>query len=372
MKKIVVLVFAFILLMTFAAVPVMADALVIHVYPGQSIQDAIDEASIGAIIIVHEGTYYRSITIDKELTLIGSGATISAAVGPFPWGVKVIAGGVKISGFTITNAAQAGIHLEGSFSGCRIDNNEISQCSTGIYIKSASNVDIKDNEIHAFGHAITVDSGSEISIKNNKIWAGSTYSGVRFSKSSSVEVKGNTVYTSADAVYFIQGSDVAIKGNILQGRFHGVYIFGMSTATMGDAEVVDNVIFTSYDSSTLVSSGIVLGWVNNAAVIGNEVLIGANTDPSGNGITLVGSTGSTVRDNSVSGDFMKGIAISGTATYYSTANTVIDDIVLGDDRTGNVGIYFNTFTSGNIVVNNIISGVSLPIQDDSGLNTILP
>jgi len=46
------------------------------VYPGDSIQDAIDGAEEGDTIYVHAGTYVENVDVDKRITLIGDGADV--------------------------------------------------------------------------------------------------------------------------------------------------------------------------------------------------------------------------------------------------------------------------------------------------------
>ena len=43
----------------------------IHVYPGESIQAAINAAAPGDTIIIHEGTYNEKLVVDKSLTIEG-------------------------------------------------------------------------------------------------------------------------------------------------------------------------------------------------------------------------------------------------------------------------------------------------------------
>jgi hypothetical protein len=46
------------------------------VYPGESIQGAIDGAGAGDTIYVHEGTYIENVDVNKRVTLIGDGADV--------------------------------------------------------------------------------------------------------------------------------------------------------------------------------------------------------------------------------------------------------------------------------------------------------
>lgn len=359
----------FILCMLSSTLSAYADSHVIHVYQGQFIQDAIDAASEGSTIIVHEGIYYQSITVNKQLTLIGLGATISGAVGPESWATKVVADGVRISGFTIANAATDGILIEDEISDCLFDDNIITQCSTGISIELASKIEVRNNEIYPWGTGIFAAFASEISVKNNVIIAGGTYPGITISDSSNVEIKENTVYANGIPVSCIRGSNIVIKGNFLQGSTAGIRIFGLATTPLTGVVVADNVVVTGNRSPDRWHQGIMLTSVIEADVKNNVVSIGTNTNPLSFGISLGDSDGCKISGNLVFGDFAYGIYLLGRMGYPSTSNVLSENVIAGGARVDDIGILFTQYTSGNIAVNNIILGVSIPIQDDSGQNT---
>jgi hypothetical protein len=56
---------------------------VVDVMPGDSIQDALDTASAGSLILVHPGVYYDSIVMSKEVKLQGFGPGASVIDGRF-------------------------------------------------------------------------------------------------------------------------------------------------------------------------------------------------------------------------------------------------------------------------------------------------
>jgi pectin methylesterase-like acyl-CoA thioesterase len=59
------------------AVPATSFADVIDVFPGESIQHAVNRAHHGDVIKVHEGIYHQSVAIRKNgLTLKGSGTDL--------------------------------------------------------------------------------------------------------------------------------------------------------------------------------------------------------------------------------------------------------------------------------------------------------
>lgn len=116
-----------------------------------SIQEAVNAAKEGDIIMVDPGTYRESVVIEKRITLIGSGpeataiyATTGNAV-TFKWG----SGAASIIGFSITSAGENGIYCESQTSP-GISNNVISGGKNGVYCEY-SQAGISNNVIIGSG-----------------------------------------------------------------------------------------------------------------------------------------------------------------------------------------------------------------------------
>jgi pectin methylesterase-like acyl-CoA thioesterase len=106
-----------------------ASAKTIDVFPGQSIQAAVNLANPGDVIAVHQGVYHGSVRIDKDdLTLRGAGTTPQGTVlNPKPsqgvhgrtgisvfhhtdqHGQPVLTRGTDVSGFRVEGFAQGGV-----------------------------------------------------------------------------------------------------------------------------------------------------------------------------------------------------------------------------------------------------------------------
>ena len=77
MKKLISIAVAAALLVTIAVTTPVSASVGIHVYPGDSIQAAVDAASPGDTIIVHKGEYHQSVKIGtNDITLKGAGAIL--------------------------------------------------------------------------------------------------------------------------------------------------------------------------------------------------------------------------------------------------------------------------------------------------------
>lgn len=150
MRKILPMVFVVVLVLGVAGPAAWADPEVWDVYPDGSIQAAIDDASDGDIVYVHEGTYDESVVIDGvNVSLIAVGPVTlqpTSACADHGDVIQVYNSASTIEGFTIDA------------------NYSVSGCLGGIYAKggceSADYVDVtvRDNRISNYGkNGITVN-----------------------------------------------------------------------------------------------------------------------------------------------------------------------------------------------------------------------
>lgn len=115
-----------------------------------SIQQAIDNASDGDIIIVKDGIFVENIDINKPLTVKsenGPAKCVVQAKSSDDHVFEVVSNYVSISGFTIKGATgyqKAGIFLN-TVKNCNISNNEVVGNYYGINLWSSSNNTLTNN-----------------------------------------------------------------------------------------------------------------------------------------------------------------------------------------------------------------------------------
>jgi len=135
-----------------------------------SIQEAVNAAKEGDIVMVDPGTYKESVTIDKKITLIGSGPGATAIYTTAGNAVTFEEGSgeASIIGFSITSAGENGIYCDYNTSS-GISNCVISGGRNGIYCNSDSKAGISNNVIIGCGSNGVETYFSSPSIANNII-----------------------------------------------------------------------------------------------------------------------------------------------------------------------------------------------------------
>lgn len=147
----------YMLTLTFNIQPAKADPATFMVpddYP--TIQEAIDAASPGCLILVSHGTYRGNLIITKSIKLVGEEPHTTVLDGQRTSNViEVTADDVQISGFTIQNSSS--------------DNLVTKKMGAGIFLSRSSDVTIRDNIISDNGWGIRLERSGNNSISNNKI-----------------------------------------------------------------------------------------------------------------------------------------------------------------------------------------------------------
>ncbi len=237
------------LIMSFLAsygVTAMTGGAAIHVYPtlgGSPIQDAIDNASAGDTILVHKGTYYENVVIDKSLSLIGEDPNSTVIDGNKTGSTILIiyAGNVSVSRFTIMNSGP-----------------QIFDC--GISIEYTSNAGISSNVITSNNDGISLRYSANCVLSNNTIYS-NDYDGLSLYYSGNNTLANNTLYLNEmHGINLQSSSDNIISSNTLRSNEN----YGMNLQHSSNNKVTRNTL-------SLSESGIALYYCTNNTFSSNVV-----------------------------------------------------------------------------------------------------
>jgi len=353
-----------------------------------AINEAIDEAEDGDLILVSPGTYNENIEIRKKIELRSTGGWGVTAIDGYGLDTVVFFADIdgsdgqvaKISGFTIRGGKSAegragGITMYGAdvvVENNRIADNESSMDGGGFLFNESSTATIRDNIIenntaYRFGGAMSIVGSSNPLIYNNIIRnndaAGAYYGfwgagggGIFVDQESAPQIMKNTIeYNSADHA----GGGISLRKDTRA-------IIEENVIAYNDAAYGGGVHFETEGSvSTLTSNTI----KNNTAWKKDE-FIGSGY---GGGVSIYNQSQVKIRDNTIHDNTGQsgggGIVVSENAKATIEANDIYNNktVLTVDNHYTGGGIYVADATM--YVYNNNIFGNEACIGGGIGLDT---
>lgn len=212
----------FIFLVIFGATVTQAGAAVINVNGNggghyTTIQDAINNAQNGDVILVSQGIYQENVKIDKELTILshsalsGNQTDHTYIIGTVPGKsiFDIYSSNVTIEGFYIlgsplgTDSHRVGIYLEG-VQNCSLINNTIILNYLGIALQDSQGSYLRGNLISLGSDGIALNH-SENNILSNNLVITDTH-GILLNNSVNTTLINNIEYSSSIRIYQRNGS----------------------------------------------------------------------------------------------------------------------------------------------------------------------
>ena len=222
--------------------PVSADT--IDVYPGESIQEAINSAFPGDTVFVHAGIYTENLMVGKTLTLIGESKenTIIDGDRKEQSVIDVTASQVVITGFTVQNTSReagtsfAGIKISGAE--CNVTSNNMRKTKIGISVTSHESI-ISKNVATDNGHGIALYSSTGAIVESNNVSRNTV--GISLAFSSNNTILGNRAVNSSTGghgIYISSNSfNNAVLMNVLRFNYHGMWL-----SASNDNWIVQNLV----------------------------------------------------------------------------------------------------------------------------------
>ncbi|WP_440951767.1 right-handed parallel beta-helix repeat-containing protein [Methanococcoides sp. FTZ1] len=211
------------------------------------IQDAIDNANSGDIILVNPGTYNENLDINKPLTIISNSGipnetTIQARENDHVFHItsnNVIIGGFSIKG--THGPAKAGIYLD-EVHECIISNNILSNNENGIELASSSNNTLINNTIYSsIFDGIFLERSDSNDLRNNTIYS-NIWNGIVLEASNNNRFSNNTIYSNRlDGISFISSNNNKINNNTISSNGkNGISLDISNNNTLNDNFLINN------------------------------------------------------------------------------------------------------------------------------------
>jgi parallel beta-helix repeat protein len=300
-----------------------------------SIQKAIDKASIGDRIIVYNGEYKEKISINKSIALFGEDAekTIIDAEGLGDV-VTINVSGVDLSTFTIKNSgsAETDAGVKVNADNCRIIDNIISDCRNGIFISSYNETTIAYNTIKDNEYGIFLSSSSDNKVEYNTIY-GNSYDGIFLNETcNDNQIVGNDIYSNPDGngIYFNNNCDdnCLSHNTIYSNGIIGIRIENSSNNKIANENIIK--LHSSYYGIMIVGNN---NSVKNSTIQNNK-----------HGIFLLADNYTTIFNNTIKENTLDGVRLQN-----STGNTIYTNTIIDNER---YGVYVNYFSINNKIYDN--------------------
>ena len=223
-----------------------------HVYPGESIQEAIDSAQPEDRVFVHEGIYPQ-VFVNKSLTLTGENANTTIIEG-----VRVHkASYVIISGFSIRRSIN-GIDLDNCTSIVISGNIVTDNVGYGIFVLNCSNIIISDNRILGdSARGVYLRYSRYNTVSNNTVSMHRQYGIILFHSSNNI-ISCNTISQmrfGAYGIYLAYSSGNSFFRNTIKNNDVGIV-----SQICGNNIYHNNFINNTIQVNALVSSNV---WDHN-------------------------------------------------------------------------------------------------------------
>ncbi|MEU0948223.1 right-handed parallel beta-helix repeat-containing protein [Streptomyces canus] len=303
-----------------AAPPVAADQMTHVVFPGQSIQQAVDAAEPGDTVLVTPGTYRESVTVSTPgITLTGMGretviepGTDKAANSCAQYGNGICVMGTKahdVEGVTVASLTVTGFTSTGVFA----------MATDGLTVRNVTAVKngvwgiAQERSVHGVFRKNTArDNGDAGLFLANTIKeeAGAADTGGTLVERNRLE--GNRIGITVRRL-----RNLTVANNHLTGNCAGVFVVGDENKPKAGALTVrDNTLVKNNKScpktarlDALQGSGIVLTGAEDTLVTHNRVIDNVGASPLSGGIVLFKSfVGTTSERNRITDNTLEGNA----------------------------------------------------------------
>ncbi len=298
------------------------------------VQEAVDAAEPGDIILVQNGTYRESVHVTKELLMLGIDRPIVDAMGNDN-AFLIESGEIMLKGFVVLNSSDIGIKLL-SDNNIIISNRVSGHDYAGIGLAGSNGNILSGNELMENGiYGIYLIDAARNTLKRNYANK-SGNSGFELVESDYNDISGNIVSDNKnDGIELKSSENNTINGNVALMNKDGICLEGGSKNNL---IVQNNVTGNDID-------GILLKTSEQNAFLGNRI----TNNPKG--IFLESSGKNLIKDNRI-GNNLVGIQLNqysrdnivyGNSLVNNTNYNAYDELGINQWNIGSIGNHYSDY-----------------------------
>ncbi|HET9452798.1 MAG TPA: nitrous oxide reductase family maturation protein NosD [Gemmatimonadaceae bacterium] len=274
---------------------------VIEVRPGQapSIAEAVRMARPGDRIAIGRGVYREpTIVVDRRLTIVGEpGAVLDGGAATHIMRVEadsVTVRGLELRNVTVSHVEDRAAIRVGEVSGCRIEDNRVTNAFFGIYLAGSTGCVVARNELRGegrtedgTGNAIHLWTTRDVEIVGNRI--SGHRDGIYLEFAHGSRVAGNVSERNVRyGLHFMSSEDCRYERNVFRRNEAGVAVMYTKRVSIVDNRFEDNPGTSAY--------GLLLKEVYDAELLRN-VFARNTTALFADGATRLDARGNLFSDN---------------------------------------------------------------------------
>lgn len=228
------------------------------------LQQAIDKANDGDVLIVKQGTYKGPITINKPIRLIAERGTVIVGEGS-EYVVTIHAPYVHVEGMTIRKSGYgkgAGVLMKES-SYVTLRNVRIEDVHYGIYVEKGTNINIVNNVIHGRdvhfaqrGNGVHLFKTKHVVVRENNI--SRVQDGIYLDGAKQTVMEKNKVTDARYAIHFMYSEGGAAKENVLTENINGMMMMVSKQFTIEHNTITKQLDYRGYGALIYDSEHVIM------------------------------------------------------------------------------------------------------------------
>jgi len=326
-----------------------------------SIQDAIDDASSGDTVYVFNGSYWGNIVVNKSINLIGeckdttyiewysttdviniSADWVNISGFSIPWGYyKAVGIYSDYNTFSGNNINYVDIGIEINSNNNIISDNNISKCSTGLFLKNSTtgNIILSNNLYSHYNYAIQLDSTDRNIIMGNTITT-NELTGISLHDSHNNTISGNNVSWTQFGIEAVLSHKNSFNNNYFDENIHDLLLYKSNNCNISGNTFLETHCCRS-----------IRIYISNNNYLNNNIF-------RNGGMTAINIINNSYNNTIINSIFSRnksfhrsGIGISNSCCY----NKIINNTLLNNaggiciyDSSNNNSIYHNNFINNSL------------------------